>query len=181
MKFRNLALLIICFLAIHVSSCVKDAPIYPGDPDFVPYTGTKGGGNNGGGGSTGTVDETKITGKWQVSKMYTETYKDGAVQFSMEAFINLYTGVELNSSGNTYQFEGSFDAPFPGTYILSKQGSTVYIQLEEDPFNRSDNDKIRITNLTDNSMTWVAIDPASTDTALGKIQAGWKVVYTRVP
>jgi hypothetical protein len=173
-----LSIIMICFLVV---SCTKDAPIYPDDPDFIPYPG-KPGGNNGGGGSGGTVDETQISGNWEVTKMTLESYLNGALSSSIDAPINMFNSVQLSDAGKTYEFDG-FSVPVPDTYTLSKTGSQLYIQFKEDPFfARTANEKIQITNLTATSMTWLALDPAITsDTPIGKATGGWKAVFKRVP
>jgi hypothetical protein len=168
-----LGFLIICVL---VTACKKDAPIYPGDPDFVPYQ------SKAGGTPSGTVDLTLLAGKWQVTATYTEIYfASNAVQSSFLSPFNLFRGVELNATSKNYLFDGSFDAVDPGVFTTSTSGSIVYIQLQQDPFNRSVNDKIQITNLTASTMTWVAIDPTLLSTPGGSFKTGFKVVYTRLP
>jgi hypothetical protein len=181
LKQKSLSALSFLILCLLVTACVKDAPIYPDDPDFVPYQGKEGTGG-GGGTPSGTVNLTLLGGKWQVTATYSEIYSaSNAVQQSFLSPFNLYSGVELNSTSKNYLFAGSFDAPDPGVYTTSTSGSSVYIQLQQDPFTRSVNDKIQITNLTATTMTWVAIDPQLLSTPGGNLKTGFKVVYTRVP
>ncbi len=183
MKQKLLSPLVIFMICLVATSCIKDAPIYPDDPDFVPYTGKGGTGGGGGGGAvSGTVNLTFLSGDWEVTAMYTEIYSaSNVVQLSTLSLFNLYRGVDLNNTTKAYLFDGSFDAVDPGVFTTSTVGSSVYIQLQEDPFNRTVNDKIQITNLTANSMTWLAIDPEVSSTPGGNLKTGFKVVYTRKP
>ncbi|MGY3213436.1 hypothetical protein [Mucilaginibacter sp. HD30] len=177
MKQKSLSVLSFLALCLLATACKKDPPIYPDDPDFVAYQ-SKGGG---GGTSSVTVDLTLLTGKWQVSTTYTEVYStNNVVQSSLLSPLNLYSGVQLSNTSKNYLFTGSSVAPDPGVFTTTT-GSSVYIQLQQDPFGRSVNDKIQIINLTANSMTWLAIDPQILSTPGGSAKNGFKVVYTRMP
>ena len=176
MKQKSLSALSFLIICLLVTACVKDVPIYPDDPDFVPYQGTVGGA------ASGTVDLTLLGGEWQVTAMYNEHYSaSNVVQLSTLSPLKLYRGIELNNTSKNYLFDGSSNASAPGVYTTSTNGSSVYIQLQLDPFARSVNDKIQISNLTATTMTWVAIDPQLITTLGGNVKTGYKVVYTRLP
>jgi len=178
LKQKSLSVLGLLTICLLVTACKKDPPIYPDDPDFVAYEGI---GANGGT-SSGTVDLTLLAGKWQVATTYTEVYStSNAVQSSSLSPFNLYNGIELNNTAKNYLFTGSSSIPDPGVFTTATAGSSVYIQLQQDPFARSINDKIQITNLTANTMTWVAVDPQILSTPGGNVKTGFKVVYTRIP
>ena|GEM_PF-1525033 len=168
-----LILILVCALA---TACKKDPPIYPNDPGFVPYKSKSA--NNVTQGAT--VDISLLAGEWPVTAMYTETYTTSNVlQSSSQTLSNFYSAVEINSNSKSYFFDAASNAPSPGFYTTATSGSNVYLQLQKDPFNRSLNDKIQITNLTATSMTWVAIDPQVLSTASGSFKTGFKVVYKR--
>ncbi len=174
MKLKILSISAIVSLCFVITSCKKDAPVYPGDPDFVPYQGTSGGS------STIVVDVNMLTGSWEVTATYEEVYNaSGTTVSSNLSPFNLFSGVELNNTGNNFLFSGSLDTPGPGTYTTSTAAAGTSLQLSADPFGRSANTPVQIKSLTATSMTWVAIDPMETNSPAGILRSGFKVVYAR--
>lgn len=182
---RKLTLLIaITLIAPTIYSCKLDPPILPGDKGYVqqypPQSGAIGStGSTGATDSTGSVSNSALTGKWTVQTTTEVVVVDGKISSSQILPANVYTDVVIDDGAKTMKFDGSstvFDTP---TYTLSGSGSNIKLQLSEDPFSRSSNGTISITQLTSTSMTWLALDPQVSTLGGHSMQGGFEITYTK--
>jgi len=155
-----------------VTACKKDAPIYPDDPDFVPYQST------GGGTSVTEIDAALLTGDWEITSTHTEIYSTtNTVISSIPADINPFISIQLNNFSKGFFAETAVVNQL-GSFTLSKSGTKNYVQLSVDPFNRPSNEKILIVSLTANAMTWIVY--GSPPETVG-IKSGYKIVFAKKP
>ncbi|MFD0748593.1 hypothetical protein ACFQZS_00470 [Mucilaginibacter calamicampi] len=154
-------------------ACKKDVPLYPGDPGFVPYKGTASTTN-----TSTTIDETLLTGNWEIISTRTEVYSaTNTVLTSFPADINPFISIQLNNFSKGFLAEGAVTNPL-GSYTLSKSGTKTYMQLSVDPFNRLTNEKILIVSLTATAMTWIAYGSAPESAGT---KSGAKIVFIKKP
>lgn len=169
LKQKILSVISLVILCLMFASCKLDAPIYPDDPDFVPYQGK-------GGSSTVTVNLDFLDGVWEATDTYTELYAGNAVIWSLRGDVNLFLSIDLNNTSKTFTMDGSVLVT-GGLFTTSGSGANTFIQLSQDPFNRITNSKIHITNLTANAMTWI-VDGASPDPTIKSV---YRVVLVKRP
>jgi hypothetical protein len=172
------ALILLCVL---VNSCKLDKPIQPGDPGYVAATATK----VSAGTVTGTVvngttvNNSNLTGSWKTITTTKEFFDINNVVVASSLAYDIFTNVTLSEPAKTADFENLNVAASAETYILSISNGILYIQLSADPFTKSVNSKIQITNLTATSMTWVAIDPKIVSAGGQLLQNAYQVTFTK--
>jgi len=159
MKSNPKTLFIWIGLCVGVSSCKLDKPVLPGEAGYVATTNTTTSAVTGTT-TTGTiVNNSNLSGTWKVETTTKQFYDQNNVVVSSSLANNLFTSVTLNETGKTAGFAGLSAAEINQTYTLATSGNILYIQLSADPFSRSVNSRIQVTNLTATSMTWLALDP----------------------
>jgi hypothetical protein len=126
------------------------------------------------------VNNSNLSGNWQVQTTTAQYYDLNKVLVSNSPLAsNFFSSVILNDKAKTAGFENLADASNE-TYILSTTtGADLYIQLPTDPFPRSSNSTIQITNLTATSMTWVATDPRVVSAGGQILYNAYQVVFTK--
>ncbi len=155
-------------------SCKQDPPIYPDDPDFVPYkdnstsngngsgNGTGSGTNTGTGSGTGagtTITQLQLNGTWNVSKFYFLSYDNTTLVDEEEVFDRFdFSKIVFNSATGTAVYTWAGNTETKTTYTLGN-GT---IMFKDNPFlsiNGASMVPIKISNVTTNSFTMTFIDP----------------------
>ncbi len=173
-----LALAIGCIL---INSCKLDKPILPGEPGYEvatdpganvqTVTGTTVNGT--------TVNNSNLSATWKVATTTKQFYDQNNVAVASSLAFNIFSSVVLNEQAKTAGFEDLTAAPSAETYSLLTSGGNLYIQLSADPFSRSVNSQIQITNLTASAMTWLAIDPKIVSAGGQLLRNAYLVTFTR--
>src|ERR1700712_2366667 len=171
---RKYLLQIVCLavLCTTIYSCKLDAPILPGDPNYVAVTPPDGGDGGTGGGITTPIDNASLTGTWKVDVSKSIVYSDGV---PTESQVTLFTDAEFDDVAKTVIFHGQFTLPSDETsYVLSTSNGKTYLQFAADVFQRSTNAPVEITSFDGTTMTWRAVDPLILTSGGHKIQSAWE-------
>ena len=173
-----LALAIGCIL---INSCKLDKPVLPGEPGYEAATDPTANMQTVTGTTvTGTtVNNSNLSATWKVATTTKQFYDQNNVVVSSSLAFNPFTSVILSEPAKTAGFENLTAAPSAETYSLSNTDGNLYIQLSADPFSRSINSQIQITNLTASSMTWLAIDPKIVSAGGQLLRNAYLVTFTR--
>lgn len=170
-----LSFLIICLLA---TACKKDAPIYPGDPDFVPYTDIKSGLAPGNGNPTSASG---LNGTWEATSNKVITYDKDMKQTSIEdAGLPMIAEVTINDAIKTANFVGAFGITVDYKYTSAISSGVLQMIFETQPYPILDNNvPVKITNATASAMTWMSIDPAGVSVGGAKVYYGYQTVFRK--
>jgi hypothetical protein len=182
MKKRRVVLLGLLLISV-VYSCKLDKPVAPGDNGTTSDT------NN-----TNTiqgnivngmaVSNANLTGNWVIQSTTAQYYDKYNVSVSNSLISNnAFISVALDDQARAANFQGLSSAvPAEENYMLSSTtGKDLYIQLSSDPFARTSNTKIQITNLTATSMTWLAIDPQLISLGGQFLRNAYLVTFSKKP
>ena len=168
-------------LCTTIYSCKLDAPILPGDPNYVAVT-PPGGGDGGTGGTT-PIDNVQLTGRWVATQPFSSViYSDGVLANTSSEPSNptFFTAIDMDDATKITTFEGQFTLPQDETsYVLSTANSKNYLQFSADVFQRTSNAPVQIVSFTGTTMTWIALDPYTVTSEGHKVQSGWEVKLTK--
>ena len=205
MKKHYKLFLALAYISISMVACKLDPPILPGDPGYVSTeantiavtgvtgaTGTTGAtGSTGSTGSTGTtgvtgttttgtvVNNSMLTGTWTNTDTRKVIIDQNNVILTNLISSNAFTTAAFDDAAKTCVLGVFSTSNPPSTYILSGSGTNLYILFPVDLFNRSANDKIQITDISAHSMTWWAIDPATTTAGGQTVRSGYILTFTK--
>lgn len=175
-----------------ITACKKDAPIYPGDPGFIAYTGKTGtppatGSGTGTGTNTGT-NNAQLTGTWVVVNYYNLGYINTSLVSTEEKHNSAdyhldFIKIDMNdASKNALSYSGVDGSANEITTYVYNAGKGE-ILFAKNPFIIGINDKttpVKITNASASSMTWTYVNPDGLQVIPGQTQYyGVKVVLLK--
>lgn len=165
-----------------VTACKKDPPIYPGDPDFVAYTGISSGLETGT--ETGNGNPTAasaLNGTWEATANKVIMYDKDMKQTSIsDAGFPMIAEVTINDAARSANFVGAFGITVDYKYTAAISSGVLQMIFETQPYPILDNNvPVKITNATASSMTWMSIDPVAASEGGVKVYYGYQTVFRK--
>lgn len=106
------------------------------------------------------IDNSFLTGDWKVVRTVKQYYDQSYQEVYGTIAPDKFTKVSLKDQKKAYQYYGlnGTTAAALGTYRLYTAHNVLFLQTPDNPFFSNPTSTIRITQLTYNTMKWVAMD-----------------------
>jgi hypothetical protein len=166
-------LLVLLFFCMVINACKLDKPVFPESPatskGTTGATGTTGTtGTTGSTGNTGntvtTIELPDLNGHWLTKKSTAGTFD---IAYNPQSFFynsdQFYDYLDIDAAKKTAIFTIKNKVEDKHTYTTTTDKGKTYILFSNDPYFRSDNFRIEITNLTPTETTWSIIDTKLVD------------------
>jgi hypothetical protein len=170
------AILIITVWCISISGCKLDQPVTP--PTENPAS------DNTVLGITvvgKVINDNYLTGEWKAVRTAQQYYDSLYILISGTGIPGKFTSVALDDKAKTFKYTGlpTTVGAATGSYGLSTSENVLFIGLTTNPFFVNPKSQVRITSLSANSMTWIAMDTTLINYNNWRVRQAYEIIFTK--